>query len=124
MGLGNGMDDAPPGVTEDQPHFDERVGDAGDDALETDFFLMDSEEGGGAQGSWTEITESDESMSAASGDIENGWAEAVESDPEDMGKGQGRGKGKGHDEGEEAEGVDNLDAFDQDTEDFPDQADW
>ncbi len=33
MGLGNGMDEAPPGVTEDQPHFDERVIDAGDDAL-------------------------------------------------------------------------------------------
>ncbi len=85
---------------------------------------MDAEEGGDTQGSWTDITESDEAMSGVGGDIENGWAEAVESELEDTGKGHGKGKAKGHEEGEEIEGTDNLEAFDQDAEDFPDQADW
>ncbi len=60
---------------------------------------MDAEEGGDTQGSWTDITESDEAMSGVGGDIENGWAEAVESELEDTGKGHGKGKAKGHEEG-------------------------
>nr|WP_321513731.1 hypothetical protein [uncultured Pseudodesulfovibrio sp.] len=124
MGLGNGLDDAPPGVTEDHRFYDERVDDGGgDDTLENNFFLFDEDEGSGQGGSWTDMTESDDSMDNGPDSIsENGWADEVEND--DKG---GKGRGRGKDELDDQEGADNgdtLDAFDQDAEDFPDQSDW
>ena len=128
MGLGNGLDEAPPGVTEDQPRYDERVegaGDesSGDDALETDFFLMDGDDSDSGS-SWTELTEGEDSLSGTgAADSGNGWTEEVESD-DDEGRGKGRGKKGGDDEGDSFEGSDNLDAFENEAEDFPDQSDW
>ncbi|SDL23182.1 hypothetical protein SAMN05660337_2546, partial [Maridesulfovibrio ferrireducens] len=123
MGVGNGLDEAPPGVTEDQPHYDERVeGTDGDDSLETDFFLMDSE-GEDSGGSWTDITDSDGDQSSSSFGDDNSWTESVESD---SGKGKGKGKDKGDDQNDEdsSDGADNLDAFENEAEDFSDQSDW
>ncbi|WP_187170566.1 hypothetical protein [Salidesulfovibrio onnuriiensis] len=127
MGIGNGLDEAPPGVTEDQPHYDERVigagEDAGDDAQETDFFLMDDEGDAAGQGSWTDITENEEPPTGPAETDTNGWAEQVEEEPQAQGKGKGVGKQDDADDGG-PQGDDTLEAFDQDAEDFPDQSDW
>lgn len=124
MGLGNDLDEAPPGVTEDHQFYDERVIDGGDDALEADFFLFDEGGSDSPQGGWTEMTESDEAVPGGGEEFEgNGWAEAVESDHDLPGRGKGRGRDGDSDE-EGAEGADTLEAFDQDAEDFPDQSDW
>ena len=127
MGLGNGLDEAPPGVTEDQPHYDDRVIDSGDtgdvDVLETDFFLMDSEDAAAGQGGWTNVIESEKPPAGDMEMADNGWTDQVEEDPQGPGKGKADGKQNDF-EDKSPQGNDTMDVFDQDAEDFPDQSDW